>query len=163
MAEMPHTQQPLQENRSEGKLKPVIVLAAVILVLAFGSWAVISSGVLPNLFLKPDAETAPAGNIIQPDPDGFKSAQSGVDEIPLTVVNPSRDLTVTAAALEVTGQTSARAEVFVNEKETMADDDGKFTVAITLEEGENYLTIVATDEDGKVAEVERVVTYEPAE
>jgi hypothetical protein len=92
-----------------------------------------------------------------------KSAATGVDEISLSVTYPSRDITVDTEIVTVSGVTEPEAEVSVNDKEIVADSDGKFSVKLTLVDGENYVTVVAVNSEGKTAEIERIVTYEPKE
>lgn len=86
-----------------------------------------------------------------------------IKQIPLEIVEPTDNLESSRSALTIRGQTTPRAEVSVNDKETRANTQGVFTVYYTLEEGENYLLIVATDEEGNYSEKEIIVTYTPPE
>jgi len=85
-------------------------------------------------------------NTVESVGDEFKSARTGVDEIELTVTYPNRDLTVTTESITVSGITQKGAEVSVNDKEIVADSEGKFSVKLTLVEGENYVTVVAVSD-----------------
>ncbi|MBI5619602.1 hypothetical protein HY950_01455 [Candidatus Gottesmanbacteria bacterium] len=78
----------------------------------------------------------------------------------LTVTSPTNGATVTSASLTVSGKTTPRAEVFVNDAETRADSRGNFSVRIALDEGENSLIVFANDADGNVAEKEITITYD---
>lgn len=89
-----------------------------------------------------------------------KTAQL-VSGIQLTVTNPSGNVTVSSASLTVRGKTVAGAEVFVNDLETKADSTGNFSVMLTLDEGENYILVVANDINGNYAEKEYTITYTP--
>lgn len=80
--------------------------------------------------------------------------------LPLDISSPVDGLTVTTPSLTVKGKTAPGAEVFVNEKETAADVQGNFTVAITLEEGDNYIVIMVSNQDGNSAEKELTVIYD---
>ena len=60
----------------------------------------------------------------------------------------------------VRGITVANAEVFINELEIRANVKGEFSAPITLDEGENTISIISNDEDGKSSEEELTVTYE---
>jgi cytoskeletal protein RodZ len=82
------------------------------------------------------------------------------NEITLTVQSPADRSTVTSPVLKVTGTTKAGAEVFVNETETKADVTGKFSANITLDEEDNYIVVVANDENGNTAEAELTVIYQ---
>ncbi|RJR25530.1 hypothetical protein C4578_01315 [Candidatus Microgenomates bacterium] len=77
----------------------------------------------------------------------------------LEIESPKNKTTLGQAIVEVRGKTLAQAEVFVNDKETVADKDGSFNVSLELEEGENYILVVAGNEIGD-AEEELVVYYE---
>lgn len=83
--------------------------------------------------------------------------------IPLTVTFPTDGLEVTTPAISVSGRTSKGADVAVNEKDVKADTDGNFLVTINLEEGENFISVIASDELGNVSEKEITVTYTPNE
>lgn len=80
--------------------------------------------------------------------------------VTLTISTPAENAVVRSANLTIRGKTAAYADVFVNDKETKADALGNFAVALTLEEGENAIVIVVTDEVGNTAQTEISVTYE---
>lgn len=81
----------------------------------------------------------------------------------LTLTSPKANATVTSSSLTVKGKTSPKAEIFVNEAETVADANGNFSVTVELEEGENYLLVAVTDADGNYKEQELTVTYNAGE
>jgi hypothetical protein len=82
------------------------------------------------------------------------------NEITLQILSPADKSTVTNPALKVSGLTIPNADVFVNEIETKADSTGKFSATIMLEEDDNYLVVVANDENGNTGEAELTVTYQ---
>ncbi|OGK16678.1 hypothetical protein A2774_00050 [Candidatus Roizmanbacteria bacterium RIFCSPHIGHO2_01_FULL_39_12c] len=82
-------------------------------------------------------------------------------QITLVIQNPADGAMVTDSSLTVSGVTDANAEVFVNEFELEADEEGNFSQELTLEEGENIIVITAVDEAGNFAERELTVMYEP--
>lgn len=86
-----------------------------------------------------------------------------IAEISLTVTSPQAGATVTNSRLTVTGKTSPKAEVYVNEAELFADSAGNFSATITLDEGENPVVVTAVDENGNMAEKDFVVTYNAGE
>lgn len=86
--------------------------------------------------------------------------EPGLD-ISLTVISPQNNATVTSSSITVRGKTTAGAEVFVNEQNTVADTEGNFLVQLDLEDGENYVVVTAIDDQGNAAEQELVVTFEP--
>lgn len=81
----------------------------------------------------------------------------------LDVSSPADGLTVTASSLTVKGKTAPGAEVFVNERETVADAQGNFAVTITLDEGDNYIVVSANDQDGNSAEKELTIIYDTSQ
>ena len=80
----------------------------------------------------------------------------------LTVISPINGQTVTTSQITVTGKTTPKAEIFINDLELSADANGNFSQALSLEEGENYILIVANDTGGNFAEKELSIIYEPA-
>lgn len=80
--------------------------------------------------------------------------------ISLTISTPQDKSTVNTLEVTVTGKTTPNAEVFVNDQETKADANGSFTVKLTLDEGENPISVSVNDDQGNYAEKEITVTYE---
>lgn len=83
--------------------------------------------------------------------------------LPLQIREPLPGATMSESRLVVKGKTSARADVFLNDQEAKADANGNFSIAVTLDEGDNTLVIVVTDQEGNFAEREITVTYTPGE
>ena len=81
--------------------------------------------------------------------------------ISLAISSPANNITVTSSSLVVRGKTAPKAEVFVNDAETRADANGNFSVTLTLDEGENYILVVANDINGNFSEKELTITYTP--
>lgn len=90
-----------------------------------------------------------------------KEALTVTSGITLTISSPSNNTTVSGSSLTVKGKTVSGAEVFVNDLETKADTSGNFSVSLTLEEGENYILVVANDATGNYSEKELSITYTP--
>lgn len=74
------------------------------------------------------------------------------NEISLEITSPKDNEVVTKSPIWVTGTTVKGAEVFVNDSETKADNDGNFKVSIPLDEGENEIFVTANDQNGNYAE-----------
>jgi len=85
---------------------------------------------------------------------------SGDDQVFLNITSPKDMDTVLSSILTVKGTTVAGAEIFINDKETKADKNGNFSLNITLEEGENILTIIMNDSMGNYIEKDLTVTLE---
>lgn len=113
---------------------------------------------------KRTASEVPSVTIVESDEATTPTAKVNTSNasptiISLTVTSPADKSTVTSSSVKVQGKTAPNAEVFVNEQETKADNNGSFSLTMTLDEGENYLFIMANDENGNVAEKELTVTY----
>lgn len=110
-------------------------------------------------------QPAPAGfeaNILESSPqEESKIPTQPVSGIQLTITAPSENVTVSSSSLIVRGKTTAGSEVFVNDVEAKVDANGNFSVTLTLDEGENYILVVANDGSGNYTEKELTVTYIP--
>lgn len=80
--------------------------------------------------------------------------------LPLTVISPQDTSVVSSPTLSLRGQTAPGADVAVNDLDLKADANGNFSTTLTLDEGENYILIVASSENG-AAEWQATVTYTP--
>ncbi len=78
----------------------------------------------------------------------------------LEIDQPKDKTKVNSSNIIVSGRTSPGADVFINDKELKANHQGKFSTNINLDEGENIITIVASDSQGNYAEKELVITLE---
>lgn len=81
-------------------------------------------------------------------------------EIFLQVDEPKNNITVNNPIININGKTISNAFIFINEQELKADINGSFSTATTLEEGENYILIVASDDYGNSAEKDIIVNLE---
>jgi len=77
----------------------------------------------------------------------------------LEVTSPASG-TVSGSSVAVTGKTVPGANVIVNEYEMKADATGVFSRTVSLDEGENYISIVAYTDTGEVAETELMIVRE---
>ena len=79
----------------------------------------------------------------------------------LTVTTPSDGSTVTTSTVRVNGTTEAGASVIINGYVVYVDDDGNFSAVVALAEGENTITVRATDGTwGLSTSASIVVTYD---
>lgn len=92
-----------------------------------------------------------------------KSVQFTVDTVPpeLSVTAPVNGLVTNKSSVTVTGTTndvtSSPVTLTVNGEAVQVYDDGTFSTTIDLEEGENTITVIATDSAGKSTTVTRTV------
>ena len=82
----------------------------------------------------------------------------------LIIDSPSQDLITSDQEILVSGKTVAGSYVVVFmgdvQEIVTAQESGDFLVSLSLKEGPNFLTIIATDQDGNSTSVERIVVYE---
>lgn len=106
-------------------------------------------------------KTETTGAVVPSDLVTTPSIQPHTSGITLSIISPSGNSTVSNALLTVRGKTVPNAEVFVNDTEVRADSSGVFAAPVTLDEGENYILIVANDDIGNYSEKDLYVTYTP--
>lgn len=81
-------------------------------------------------------------------------------EIFLEILSPDNNSVVNNPLITISGRTIAYADVFINDKETKADNQGNFSLNYNLEEGENELMIVVNDSQGNYLEKTLIITYQ---
>lgn len=74
------------------------------------------------------------------------------DEVYLNIGSPTNGETLKTANVTVRGETTIGGDVFVNDKETKADEDGVFSVDLTLDEGQNDIVVTVNDDQGNTTE-----------
>lgn len=97
--------------------------------------------------------------IIQPT-DSVEKIISQSEKIFLQVDEPKNNITVNNPIVNIRGKTISNAYIFINEQELKADMNGNFSSGTTLEEGENYILIVASDDLGNSVEKDILVNLE---
>lgn len=86
------------------------------------------------------------------------SPTSSSSQINLIISSPQSGSTVDVNSITVNGTTKAKIAVVVNDSELTTGADGTFKVEVVLDEGDNYISIVAYDEEGNIAEREIMIT-----
>lgn len=82
------------------------------------------------------------------------------NDITLNISAPQPNSTVTTSTVTVRGTTVPNADIFVDDVQIKSDAKGEFSTPITLDNGENVISVAANDEDGNSAEQELTVTYD---
>lgn len=82
--------------------------------------------------------------------------------MPLEVVTPEEGDVIKTNRIMIEGRTRPHAMVKVNTTTALARTDGSFSEIVTLNEGKNIITVVASNESGAVAEREISVSYAKA-
>lgn len=155
--------------KEANNMKQTVIIIFIMLILGGGAYGIYrstsgqNSGTVETQIQTQKQKT----NSQEGFPSQAKEEGVGVDtslqQVPLTIASPKSGRTVSISTITVKGKTASRAEVFVNDAETAADVAGNFSVSVTLDEGENYLLIVATDEAGNASEQEITVIYQVGE
>lgn len=81
----------------------------------------------------------------------------------LSLEAPAENTSVLTKKIEVLGTTDPDATVTVNGISVLIRSDGKFFDQVTLEPGDNTITVTATSRFGKITTVARKVTYQTEE
>lgn len=139
----------------------IIVLVIAAAILSIRQFRVAQdAATLPSLSettpTQPSGDGSEVVSGLSPTPASTVSRATGIS---LTVSSPANNTTTSSESITVKGKTVAGAEVFVNDVETRADASGNFSVTITLDEGENYILVVANDALGNYSEKELTVIY----
>lgn len=102
----------------------------------------------------------PVQNIIYPSSIPTPAPKN---QVSLIISSPKNNQTVSSPNLTVSGSTVSNADVSVNDKDLSADSKGNFSTTVTLDEGENEILVVTSDESGNFSEQTVLVTYTPAQ
>jgi hypothetical protein len=83
------------------------------------------------------------------------SASSGTSQgtLPLTVTEPVDSATLTTNTVTVQGQTVPGATVTINGNSGVADENGNFSIDVSLANGPNAIDVIAMDDNGNQGEV----------
>ena len=93
--------------------------------------------------------------------DKDTSGDESVSTLALEISTPQDESVVTSATIVVSGTTEANAVVSVNGVLVNVDDEGQFSTTITLEEGPNYIEVLASDYEGNETGKSLSVIYVP--
>lgn len=147
--------------------KQKVTIVSVVVVFVVGAAIVLTPKSAPEQASDPSSLDVPHGQQTPAVSAGAGSLATSPTATPmdrtiaLTISSPVNGATVSTQSITVSGKTSPNAEVFVNESETRADAAGNFSVQMSLDEGDNYIIVVANDADGNAAEAELTVIYSP--
>lgn len=78
--------------------------------------------------------------------------------INLHITSPESGVQVDSTSIVVLGTTEKNIHVAINDQDLISNTDGSFKTSVLLDEGENYISIVAYDEGGNTTEREIMVT-----
>lgn len=75
----------------------------------------------------------------------------------LTVVSPQPNQTVTQNSVLVSGSTDTDAKVIVNNQPIVVNDDGTFSVDLSVAKSTTEIDVLATSRSGKINEIRRTI------
>lgn len=75
----------------------------------------------------------------------------------LNIQYPPNKIEFRKETIDLKGQTDKESRVFVNGQEITVDESGRFLQKINLTKGENIITVVSINKQGKESKIERVV------
>lgn len=137
----------------------LIVLTAATLFIAISNY---QSPKEPNSKQRTD-DTTPLKNEQLPGEKVITTTPTNTPQravnamIDLVVISPQSDTTVNGSSITVKGTVNPKAYLIINEYDITPGKDGSFEQRIALDEGENYISIVAYDDDGNSSERELLV------
>lgn len=79
----------------------------------------------------------------------------------LEISEPQESETIKDKKIKIVGKTEAGSDVEINGAKTIVQSDGSFASAISLNEGQNDISIKAQDKAGNSTEIVRKVTFSP--
>lgn len=133
----------------------------VILIIAIGGFAVFRASKLPSPSPSPKPPPAKQSS---PPPSPKELTQeekiTQANSLPLTINSPQNNAEITSSPITISGTTSPNADVAVNDKDLKANSQGNFSTSLVLEEGENFILVVVSNEDGS-SEWEGSVNFTP--
>jgi hypothetical protein len=91
-------------------------------------------------------------------PTSSPSSSPAVSQINLVISTPESGIITDTSSIVVSGTTKPKIDIVVNDKDLVSGEDGSFNISVSLDEGDNYISIVAYDEEGNVAEREIMIT-----
>lgn len=97
---------------------------------------------------------------VLPKPTDASQKSTVASKVFIQISEPKDSVTVKKQSITVTGKTISNGFVFVNDQEFKADTNGNFSTTVILEEGENYILVVVSDEYGNSLEKDILVNLE---
>lgn len=141
------------------KIIPFFLFIPLILVsiyLGFAQFKSTPRNKNPKVSFLSPTKIPPISNIAQSVTPTTAAVLSS--QINLLISSPISGAEVDSTSISVIGTTGKNVNVIVNEQELISNADGTFKATVLLDEGENYISIVAYDELGNSAEREIMIT-----
>lgn len=141
-------------------VKRLVALVAVLLLVLVVACAPPPAEITPTPTPTPEPTPAPAPTSIPaptpeptptPTPAGFF----------LKVTEPKDESIVTTSTIHVSGMTTVDAVLSINGEIGEIDEHGNFSTVVTLDEGPNYIEVIASDLEENQEVVTLLIIYLP--
>ena len=137
-------------------VKRLVALVAVLLLVLVVACAPAPAEITPTPTPTPEPTPAPVPTPTPeptpaPTPVGFF----------LKVTEPKDESIVTTSIIHVSGMTTVDAVPSINGEIVEIDEHGNFSTVVTLDEGPNYIEVIASDLDGNQEVVTLLIIYLP--
>lgn len=144
-------------------MRKLVFIFFILLLISFGLYFILNKKKievkeLPKVFKNKTSSLIKEKSSQNPQSETVSQNESQV--LSLEIIEPQNNITVNNSRLTVKGKTNPNIEVFINDEELISDGEGNFEAVITLDEGENIITIVASDSQGNYVEKELIVNFE---
>src|SRR3972149_3451313 len=115
--------------------------------LAIGGLVLVVGAIvlLKGMVVKPQATNPKTAVVVEVTPTPISDPVT--QKLTLTVSAPADGAVVKTGSMTVRGKTAPKAEVSINDVDTSADGQGNFSVTVKLDEGKNYIVVVAVDDN----------------
>lgn len=142
------------ENKTKRKLLTIAVALVTVFVLIGALIVFLKSNSRGGLIGEDTKEFAQSANPLSTNSPLPNRNEVSNRSIFVEVVSPKDGATLNSFQVKLVGKTLPNADVFVNDQEVKVNANGEFSIELTLDEGENIVSVVANDENGNYAEKE---------
>ncbi|MFZ2206044.1 MAG: hypothetical protein WA061_03670 [Microgenomates group bacterium] len=126
-----------------------LILGVILLVFAFKSGS--------NKSLQQSTSQTDISETSTNTPKTAQENSTYSKSLDLVIDEPLSGTEVQKNSITIKGRVNPKAHVIVNEADVTLGVNGKFDQQVTLDEGENYISIVAYDDEGNAAERELLI------
>ncbi|MFH0773643.1 MAG: hypothetical protein V1922_05025 [bacterium] len=134
----------------------LLFLPLLILSLSIGFFQLRSKNVKTTA-ISPTVSSSSRGAELSISPTSTQAVEND-NQINLNITSPVSGTSTDATTITIIGSTQANVSVVINDAEITANKDGSFKTNVALDEGENYISVVAYNDLGNIAEREITIT-----
>lgn len=142
------------ENKTKRKLLTIVATLVALFVLVGGFVVFVKNNSQEGLAVEDAKDVAQEANPLSTDSQLVSKDDTSSKIIFVEIVSPKDGVTLSSPLVKLVGKTIPNADVFVNDEEVKVNANGEFSIELTLDEGENIISVIANDENGNYAEKE---------